>query len=101
MMWAREKARAESELAAMSDGTNLRVVSYRPALILPTEAEAHLGHRILHSIFSPIGSSVAAESIGAAMLEVSARESDFSNGTILENKDIIFLGDAYADRSLK
>ena len=101
MMWAREKAEAEAELARLAEHTGLRVVSYRPAFILPTEAEAHFGHRILHTIFSPIGGSVAAESIGAAMLEVSARESDFSNGTTLENKDIILLGDAYENSRRK
>ena len=101
MMWAREKAEAEAELARLGEQKGLRVVSYRPAFILPTEAEAHLGHRVLHSIFNPIGGSVAAESIGAAMLEVSARGSDFSNGTTLENKDIIILGNTYEDRRQK
>ena len=99
MMWAEEKAYAESELAGLAEGTGLQVVSYRPAFILPTETEAHIGHRILHAIFSPIGGSVAAESIGAAMLEVRVRGSEFANGTILENKDIIVLGDAYQERT--
>ncbi len=98
MMWAREKAFAEAELAELAERTGLRVVSYRPAFILPTEAEVHFGHRLLHAIFRPVGVSVAAESIGAAMLEVSARGPDFSNGTILENKDIILLNDAYEER---
>ncbi len=99
MMWSQEKAYAEAELTGLAEGTGLHVVSYRPAFILPTEAEAHIGHRLLHAIFSPIGASVAAESIGAAMLEVSERGQAFSNGTILENKDIIVLGDAYRERT--
>lgn len=98
MMWAQEKAYAEAELARLAEGTGIRVISYRPAFILPTEAEAHIGHRLMHTIFSPIGGSVAAESIGAAMLEVSGRGSDFSNGTVLENKDIAKLGSAYENR---
>ena len=95
MMWAREKAHAENELAGLAERTGLRVISYRPAFILPTEAEAHFGHKLLHAVFSPIGGSVAAESIGAAMLALSARGPSISNGTILENKDIILLGNAY------
>ena len=98
MMWAREKARAESELAQLAAGTNLRVISYRPSVILPTEAEAHLGHRIGYSILAPIKAAVAAESIGQSMLEVSARGQQYPNNTILENKTIIDLGRAYQDR---
>ena len=98
MMWAREKALAEAELARQAEPTNLRIVSYRPALIRPTEAEAHLGHKLLHAVFSPIGQSVAAEAIGAAMLEVSMQGPGFSNGAVLENKDIILLSNAYNDR---
>ena len=101
MMWAKEKAYAEAELAGLADGTGLRVVSYRPAFILPTEAEVHFGHRILHALFGPIGASVAAESIGAAMLEVSVRGPGIKNGTVLENKDIILLSKAYEERRQK
>ena len=99
MMWARVKALAESELERLARSANLRVVSYRPALILPTEAEAHLGHRVLYAIFAPIKSAVAAESIGHAMLEVSARGRQYGNGTILENREIIGLSDAYQERA--
>ena len=98
MMWAREKARAETELARLAQDSSLRVVSYRPAVILPTEAEAHLGHRIMYAILAPIKSIVAAESIGSAMLEVSARGQQYPSGTILENREIIGLGDAYGER---
>ena len=91
MMWAREKARAESELTNRAAGSKLRVVSYRPAVILPTETEAHLRHRIGYAILAPIKSAVAAESIGDAMIEVSARGRQYANGTILENKAIIGL----------
>ena len=47
----------------------------------------------MHAVLSPIGISVAAESIGVAMFEVSARRSGFANGTILENKDIVLLSE--------
>ena len=98
MMWAREKADAETQLTTMANGTNMRVVSYRPAIILPTETEVHLGHRILYAIFAPIKSAVSAQSIGEAMLEVSARGQQVPNGSILENSDIIGYSRAYGDR---
>jgi hypothetical protein len=99
MMWAKEKARAEQKLADAARDTRLRVVSYRPSIILPTEAEVHLGHRILYAIFAPIKSAIAAESIGHAMLEVSARGQQIGNGTILENREIIGFGKVYEKRN--
>jgi len=98
MMWAREKAGAESELEKSAQNSNLRVISYRPAFILPTEAEAHLGHRVLYAIFAPIKSAVAAEAIGHAMLEISVRGREIENGTIFENKDIVSFSNAYQAR---
>lgn len=98
MMWAREKARAESGLAQQADGTKLRVVSYRPALVTPTEAELKAWHKVAHAITAPIGYAVHAESIGQAMLEVSTRGAQFDNGTILENRPIVGLGKSYRDR---
>ncbi len=98
MMWAREKARAEGELSRLAADTNLRVISYRPAVILPTETEAHLIHRISYAILSPIKVAVAAESIGQSMLEVSARGQEYPNSVIVENKEIVALSRAYQDR---
>lgn len=99
MMWAREKARAETELAKSAADTHIRVISYRPSVILPTESEAHWGHRIGYAILSPIKAAVSAESIGQTMLEVSARGPAFPNNTIVENAAIIDLSRAYQDRA--
>lgn len=98
MMWAREKARAEHELAKLAENAEVRVISYRPAFVTPTETELNIGHKILHSIFAPIGGAVHAEKIGKAMLEVSARGPLIENGTILENKGIVSYGEAYEAR---
>ncbi|MEM9531568.1 MAG: hypothetical protein AAGA23_11665 [Pseudomonadota bacterium] len=98
MMWAREKALAERDLAALASGTDVRVLSYRPSIIRPTETERHLGHRLLYALFAPIGLAVDAQAIGQAMLEVSARGEQYPSGTILENADIRALGAAYAQR---
>ena len=98
MMWAREKARAETALSELARESNIRVISYRPAFILPTEAEAHIGHRVLYAVFAPLKLAVAAESIGYAMLEISARGHQLRNGTILENKDIANFSNVYDER---
>lgn len=98
MMWAREKAHAEAALKESAQGSNLRVISYRPSFILPTESEAHIGHRILYAVFAPIKAAVAAESIGNAMLEVCAHRSELVNGSVLENAGILSYAKAYEDR---
>jgi len=99
MMWAREKARAESALFDLADGTNMRVISYRPAYIVPTEEQAKFGHNLLHTIFAPIKLALRATAIGEAMLEVSARGDQLENRTILENKEIIEFSNGYRQRA--
>ena len=98
MMWAREKARAEHELSRLAENAALRVISYRPAFVTPTETELNIGHKVLHWIFAPIGGAVHAEMIGEAMLEVTARGGVIENGAILENRDIVSYGKAYESR---
>nr|MDJ0700975.1 hypothetical protein [Woeseiaceae bacterium] len=98
MMWAKEKALAEEELKKLAEATKLRVISYRPAFIKPTETELNLGHKVLFAVFAPIGYAVSAESIGHAMLEVNARGPEFQSGAVLENREIAALGKAYEDR---
>jgi hypothetical protein len=98
MMWAREKARAESALFELADGTNMRVISYRPAYIVPTEEQANFGHNVLHAIFAPIKLALRATVIGEAMLEVSARGGQLENRTILENREVMKFSNGYRQR---
>ena len=93
-MWAREKVRAERTLFALAEGTKLRVIAYRPDYIGPTDEEAHLGQDLLYWFFAPIGAAVKAEQIGRAMMEVTARSGEFSNGDKLGTRRIILYGDA-------
>ena len=95
MMWAREKVRAENTLFELADGSNLRVIAYRPDYIGPTEEEAHLGQKLLYWFFAPVGSAVRATQIGQAMFEVTARGSEFRNGERLETRKIVRYSDAY------
>lgn len=76
----------------------MRVISYRPAYIVPTEEQANLGHNALHLIFAPINLALRATSIGEAMLEVSARGNQLQNRTILENRDNMKFSNGYRQR---
>jgi nucleoside-diphosphate-sugar epimerase len=97
-MWAREKVRAEKTLFALAEGTNLRVIAYRPDYIGPTDEEAHIGQDLLYWFFAPVGVAVKAEQIGQAMFEVSRRINEFENGDKIGTRSIIRFSDAYERR---
>lgn len=97
-MWAREKVRAERTLFGLAEGTNLRVIAYRPDYIGPTDEEAHIGQDLVYWFFAPLGAALRAEQIGQAMFEVTARGSEFENGDKLGTRTIIRYSDAYDRR---
>ena len=97
-MWAREKVRAEKTLFGFAEGTNLRVIAYRPDYIGPTKEEAHIGQDLLFWFFAPIGAAVRAEQIGQAMFEVTARAGEFKNADRLGTRSIVRYSDAYDRR---
>jgi hypothetical protein len=74
------------------------VIAYRPDYIRPTQEEAHLGQDLLYWFFAPVKSAVRARQIGQAMIEVTARGSDFENGDRLYTGNIIRFSDAYEKR---
>jgi hypothetical protein len=98
MMWAREKVRAETGLFALAAVSRLRVIAYRPDYIGPTAEQAHIGQHLLYWFFAPVQSAVRATQIGQAMIEVSARGSQFQNGDRLTTRSIIRHSDAYEAR---
>lgn len=98
MHWAREKARAEIELFSLAEGTRLDVIAWRPDYIGPTEEEAHLGQNLLYWFFAPVRAAVKAQSIGEAMLEVTARGNEFRNGDKLATGKILRYSKAYRKR---
>lgn len=97
-MWEREKALAEEALFEAANGSGLRVISYRPDYIRPTDEQSNIGYDLLYWFLAPVNSAVEAVEIGEAMLEVSAGGRQFGNGTILSNKDIVGYGAFYRDR---
>ena len=98
MMWAREKVRAEETLFETARGSKLRVIAYRPDYIGPTREQAHIGQAALYWFFAPVGAAVKARQIGEAMLEVTARGTEFANGDRLGTRSIARYSDAYAQR---
>jgi len=101
MMWAREKVRAEKTLFEFAEGTNLRVIAYRPDYIGPTKEEAHIGQNLLYWFFKPVGAAVRATQIGQAMLEVTARGLEFENGDHVGTWNISRYSDAYERRQMQ
>ena len=97
--WAREKARAERALFDMAKGTNIRVISYRPAAVIHSTERAGIGDKLIEFFFEPFKLSVKSTVIGQAMLEVSARGNEIGHGTILENRDILMYGNGYIERT--
>jgi hypothetical protein len=97
-MWAREKVRAENTLFEIAEGTPLRVIAYRPDYIGPTDEEAQAGQRAIFWFFRPVGAAVRATEIGRAMLEVTARGSEFGNGDKLGTRSIVRFSNAWERR---
>ena len=98
-MWVRQKIRAEKSLFGFAEGTNLRVIAYRPDYIGPTREEAHLGQDLLYWFFQPVGAAVRATEIGKAMLELTARGATIENGTKISTSGIVGFSEAYDQRS--
>ena len=97
-MWVREKIRAEKSLFSFADGSNLRVIAYRPAYIGPTKEKAHFGQDLMYWFFRPVGAAVKATEIGRAMLVVSARGPRIENGLTISTSSIVRFSDAYDRR---
>lgn len=97
-MWVREKIRAEKSLFKLAEGTNLRVIAYRPDYIGPTEETATFGQTLLYGFFKPVGAAVRSTQIGQAMIEVTSRGSEFTNGDKLSTRRIVQYSNAYETR---
>ena len=97
--WAREKGRAEREMAALAEGTGLRTFSYRSGFIRPTSEQANALHYVLELLLRPGKLVISARDLGAAMLEISARTDELANGTLIDNADSILYAEAYRESS--
>lgn len=95
--WAREKGRAERELAAMAEGTGLRTFSYRSAYIRPASEQADVFNYLGEWLLRPGKLVIPAIDLGRAMLEISARTGELPNGTLIDNADSIVYARLYSD----
>jgi uncharacterized protein YbjT (DUF2867 family) len=93
--WAREKGRAERELAALAAGSDLRTFSYRSAFVRPTSEQANALHYFAEALLHPGSLVISARELGTAMLEISARTQELRNGSLIDNADSIAYAQAY------
>ncbi|MFU8763635.1 MAG: hypothetical protein ACNA7T_03875 [Haliea sp.] len=96
--WAREKGRAERELAALAENTALRTFSYRSAFIRPTSEQANVLHYLLELLLRPGRLVITATELGQAMLVISARTGELANGTLIDNADSLAFAQQYGGR---
>ena len=94
--WAREKGRAERELAEMAADSDLRTFAYRSAFVRPTSEQANGFHYVLEALLRPGMLVITSKELGEAMLEISARTDELANGTLIDNADSIAFANAYA-----
>lgn len=95
--WAREKARAEREVADMAEGTGLRSFAYHSGFVRPASEQANFGHYALAALLRPGKLVISSEDLGRAMLEISARTAELANGSIIDSADSIAYAKAYPD----
>ncbi|MFT6957361.1 MAG: hypothetical protein ACJAYC_002371 [Halieaceae bacterium] len=96
--WAREKGRAELEVADLAQGSGLRTYAYRSALVRPTSERSNIGYGIAEALLRPGSLVITARNLGAAMLEISARTKELPNGTLIDAADSIAYARAYRNR---
>ncbi|MEQ8801801.1 MAG: hypothetical protein RLP45_07160, partial [Haliea sp.] len=93
--WAREKGRAERELAALAENTALRTFSYRSAFVRPTSEQANLPHYLLELLLRPGRLVITATELGRAMLVIGARTEELENGALIDNADSLAYAKLY------
>jgi hypothetical protein len=99
--WAREKGRAEQELAAMAQSSDLRTFSYRSAYIRPSSEQSNAVHYVGEILLRPGALVIPAKELGDAMLEISMRTNELPNGTLIDNADSIAYAKAYREAAEK
>lgn len=93
--WAREKGRAELEVAAMAENTGLRTFGYRSAYIRPSSESSNALSYMGELLLRPGRLVIPARELGWAMLEISARTDELANGSVIDNADSIAYAQLY------
>ncbi len=98
--WAKDKGRAEREVAEMARGTGLRTFGHRSGWVRPTDANANWLVYLAEPLLVPGHLVIRGVDLGRAMLEISARTDELPNGAIIDNKDAIDYAAAYSPSPL-
>jgi len=93
--WAKDKGRAEREVAEMAQGTGLRTFGHRSAWIRPTSENSNWLIFAAEPLLKPGNLVIRGIDLGRAMLEISARPEELPNGTLIDNRDAILYARAY------
>lgn len=97
--WAREKGRAEQELARLAETSGLHTFGYRSAFIRPSSEQANAIHYLGEALLRPGLLAITAKELGGAMLEISARTGELANGTLIDNADSIAYAKVYRENT--
>ncbi len=93
--WARDKRFTETETARLAGGTGLRSFSYRSGYIRPADRQSGVFAYLLEALLAPGYLAISSRDLGRAMLEISARTEELTNGTLLDSADSIAYARAY------
>jgi len=96
--WAREKGRAELEIAELAASTPMRSFGYRSAFVRRASENANGFSYVLEALLKPGKLVITSPELGAAMLEISARTEELPNGTLIDNADSIAYAEIAANR---
>jgi len=87
--WARDKGRAEIELARLIGGVGGRSFGYRSGLIRRTDDNCSPLCHLAFWLARPGSLAVTGPELGQSMLEISARTGEVPNGALIDNADTI------------
>ena len=97
--WAREKAKAENELSALAKGTGLRFIAYRPSFVVPSAERIIFFKSLFYTPLELMNLAVKSTHIGQGMIEVTMREKEIGNGSILNHSSIHNFAQKYRERN--
>ncbi len=99
--WAREKAKAEIELTAMTKGTGIKFVAYRPSFVAPSAERITFFKKLFYGPMEFMTFAVRSTHIGQCMIEVTMRGKEIANGSILDHSSIRKFAEVYRKRNEK
>ncbi len=97
--WAREKAKTEIELTAMTKGTDIKFIAYRPSFVAPSAERITFFKRLFYRPMEFLTFAVRSTHIGQCMIEVTMRGEEIRSGSILDHSSIRKFAEVYRNRN--